>query len=100
MSETKNENYLIKWQHPRQSRLECKRLPQGSQNVQELSYHIRRKWTKLKERRNEDWKIKIQWKRPFNLEQNKEDYTDIIETYFSHDWTIINAVRNFNPHAD
>ena len=39
----KNENYLTKWQHPRQSRLECKRLPQGSQNVQELSYQIRRK---------------------------------------------------------
>ena len=30
----------------------------------------------------------------------KEDYTDTIETYFSRDWTIINAVGNFNPHAD
>ena len=32
--------------------------------------------------------------------KTKKDYTDTIKTYFSHDWTIINAVRDFNPHAD
>ena len=51
----KIENYLSEWQHPRQIRLECKRLPQGSRNVQELLSHLRRNSTKLKKRRSEDW---------------------------------------------
>ena len=38
---------------------------------------------------------KLQWKRPFYLEQNKRDYTDTITNIFSHDRTTINAVGNF-----
>ena len=32
--------------------------------------------------------------------KTKLDNIDTIKTYCSHDWTIINAVRDFNPHAD
>ena len=35
----------------------------------------------------------------FGTKQEKIIPTQL-KTYFSHDWTIINAVGNFNPHAD